>query len=57
MNNEITKEITIGLRLAGDLEMTCDWCESQEGSHYCLLHSIFIKNMDLNRCNDFKKAI
>ena len=45
----------IGLRLSEHWEYSCDHCESQEeGLHYCLLHSIGIKNMDLMRCNDFK---
>lgn len=26
---------------------SCDFCASQEGSHYCLLHSCEVKNMDL----------
>ena len=34
--------------------LTCDDCDSQEGRHYCLLHSIQVKNMDLMRCGDFE---
>ena len=33
---------------------TCDYCESQEGSHYCLLHGCIVKNMDTVRCEDYK---
>lgn len=33
----------------------CDLCAFQESAHYCKLHSILIKNMDLKRCKDFKQ--
>lgn len=29
---------------------TCDQCRHQEGRHYCLLHSITVKNMDTKKC-------
>jgi hypothetical protein len=32
---------------------SCDGCASQEGRHYCLLHSRQMKNMDTLRCDDF----
>jgi hypothetical protein len=35
-------------------EESCDECAHQEGRHYCLLHSVAIKNMDTVRCSDFK---
>ncbi|MBU0676608.1 MAG: hypothetical protein KJ626_00695 [Verrucomicrobia bacterium] len=31
----------------------CDTCESQEDRHYCLLHSLQIKNMDTLVCADW----
>jgi hypothetical protein len=31
----------------------CDVCRYQEGRHYCLLHSVTLKNMDTIRCHDF----
>ena len=34
-------------------EPTCDDCDSQEGRHYCLLHTVQVKNMDIVRCGDF----
>jgi hypothetical protein len=33
--------------------LTYDNCDSQEGRHYCLLHGIQVKNMELMRCGDF----
>ena len=33
---------------------SCDQCQNQEGRHYCLLHSITVKNMDTLRCDDHK---
>ena len=34
--------------------MSCDFCDSQEdGGHYCLLHSVQIKNMDTVACPDW----
>jgi len=44
----------VNLQIAKCYEESCDTCDSQEGSHYCLLHSIQIKNMDLMRCKDHK---
>jgi tRNA U34 5-carboxymethylaminomethyl modifying enzyme MnmG/GidA len=32
---------------------SCDTCVSQEGHHYCLLHTFQIKNMDTVRCSDW----
>lgn len=32
---------------------SCDTCDSQEGRHYCLLHTETIKNMDTVRCSDW----
>jgi len=32
---------------------SCDTCASQEGHHYCLLHTVQIKNMDTVRCSDW----
>ena len=29
---------------------SCDTCESQEGRHYCLLHGVQVKNMNIKRC-------
>ncbi len=51
-------ENTIILRCIepGEWWTSCDFCESQEeGGHYCLLHGIFVKNMDRKRCNDWKE--
>ncbi len=31
---------------------SCDTCRHQEGRHYCLMHSITMKNMDTIRCAD-----
>ncbi len=35
-------------------EESCDECAHQEGRHYCLLHSISVKNMDAIRCDSFR---
>ena len=32
---------------------SCDFCASQEGRHYCLLHARPMKNMDTIRCADW----
>jgi len=40
---------------AAHREGSCDACSSQEGRHYCLLHSRQMKNMDLLRCDDFTR--
>lgn len=32
---------------------SCDECRYQEGRHYCLLHTVTLKNMDTIRCHDF----
>lgn len=37
-----------------DTRFSCDACLYQEdGRHYCLKHSITIKNMDIVRCNNW----
>lgn len=33
---------------------SCDNCAAQEGRHYCLLHSMQVKNMDLHRCREWR---
>jgi len=33
--------------------VSCDTCDSQEGCHYCLLHTKQIKNMYLYCCGDW----
>ena len=42
------------LRRIEHWELSCDECNSQEGSHYCLLHSEFVDNMDVMRCDDWE---
>jgi len=44
----------MNLRRAEPDEPTCDDCVYQEDRHYCLLHSIQVKNMDIMRCGDFE---
>ena len=34
-------------------EQSCDCCISQEGKHWCLLHTKAVKNMDTVRCKDW----
>lgn len=34
---------------------SCDNCDCQEDSHYCLLYSIAMKNMDLYICDDWEE--
>ena len=41
------------LRRAEHWEYVCDDCNYQEDRHYCLLHSVQVKNMDIMRCDDF----
>lgn len=41
-----------GLMKATD-EKSCDTCDFQEGRHYCLLHTMQIKNMDMVRCKNW----
>ena len=48
------RKIDMNFRRAEHDEPTCDDCDSQEGRHYCLLHGIQVKNMDLMRCGDFE---
>lgn len=33
---------------------SCDFCEFQEGRHYCLLHGMSVKNMDAVRCTQWQ---
>lgn len=47
------KLINAKIRRAEHWEGTCDDCQSQEGRHYCLLHTIQVKNMDIMRCEDY----
>ena len=47
----------MNLRRAEHWESTCDDCANQEGRHYCLLHTIQIKNMDIMRCEDYNNQI
>jgi hypothetical protein len=50
--------------LADNDEECCDTCDCQDGRHYCMLHGIFLKNMDLKVCvayterpyNDYEEA-
>ena len=32
----------------------CDTCNAQKDGHYCLLHSKFVKNMDIDSCDDWE---
>ena len=36
---------------------SCDTCQCQEDRHYCLLHSILLKNMDTKRCKDWESNL
>jgi hypothetical protein len=37
-------------------DKSCDSCRSQEeGLHYCLLHSMPVKNMDIVKCADWTR--
>lgn len=47
------KLLNIKMRRAEHWEGACDDCQSQEGRHYCLLHAMTVKNMDIMRCEDF----
>jgi hypothetical protein len=35
--------------------LSCDRCDSIENGHYCLLHSIGLKNANLIRCKDWSQ--
>lgn len=35
---------------------SCDNCRHQEGRHYCLFHGESVKNMDIFRCGNWRKA-
>ena len=35
---------------------SCDTCDSQEDSHYCLLHTTQVKNMNIHVCDDWREA-
>ena len=43
-----------GLTSAASWLDSCDWCDCQEGRHYCLLHGIVVKNMDVTRCPNWE---
>ena len=37
---------------------SCDFCKYQEsGLHYCLLHSMEVKNMNAVRCEDWRSEL
>lgn len=38
---------------AADWLNSCDFCQDQEGRHYCLLHGVTAKNMDTVKCKDW----
>ena len=40
-------------RSTHSISESCDACASQEGRHYCQLHSRIMKNMDTSRCDDW----
>lgn len=42
------------LRVSHSWYYSCDFCSSQEGSHYCLLHTCQIKDMNLKTCDDWQ---
>lgn len=35
---------------------SCDFCDSIEGGHYCLLHTMMLKNANLLTCKDFTRS-
>lgn len=37
-----------------EYEESCDSCAHQEDSHYCLLHSCQVKNMNIVRCLEWE---
>jgi hypothetical protein len=58
----VNEAIKKGCKLASDIpraahsiSKSCDACASQEGRHYCLLHSRIMKNMDATRCDDWSR--
>lgn len=32
---------------------SCDFCEHQDGRHFCLFHDRPMKNMDISTCDDW----
>lgn len=32
---------------------SCDHCAYQEGRHYCLLHGVQVRDMDLRHCSEW----
>ena len=56
INDEVSKlAINVGhlTKLLVEHGVSCDTCDSQEDSHYCLLHTKQIKNMNLYCCDDW----
>ena len=47
--------MSLKLHKTKDPLKSCDTCESQEGHHYCLLHTKTLKNMNIIYCNDWKE--
>lgn len=43
------------IKASKDPNKLCDNCIYQEGNHYCLLHSVSVKNMDIVACKDFEE--
>lgn len=44
-----------GVHDTDDWMKSCDFCNSQEGGHYCLLHTRQMKNMNLLTCPDWRQ--
>jgi len=48
---------SIGFRRAEHWELDCPYCNGiEDGNHYCLVHSIPIKNAELMRCDSFERS-
>lgn len=47
--------MAVRFRHVKDWLKSCDNCNAQEGRHYCLLHGVQVKNMDIKRCKDFEE--
>ena len=44
------------IRETEDFERSCDQCDCQEdGGHYCLLHGVQMKNMNIMTCDDWEE--
>ena len=42
------------MKIASDISKSCEACSGlEDGGHYCLLHSITVKNADLHVCGDW----